>query len=660
MSLPDIVLDDLNWQEMMEAIRSQIAAASAEEWTLHAPVDPGVTLLELLAYALEQRVYWLDQITDPLILAMLALLGEKPRTARSALTAIEIYAEESLRREVVQHTELRLSDSATEIHFRTLTDLTVLPIERVVITSPSGQRSAARNDPQRWRMRPLHLLPADRGAAEFRCDLWVRDGLGAGNTSLKLFIDLDTACAVAPEWRRDNEGPVTPPAKLRWQYDSLSGRVTLPDTAVQDGTGGLRRGGIVTLELPDDWRAGTPQHGLSPYSLWVTVERSSFSAPPLLNRLIPNVTLAAHQRERSLEDPAIHEQLEAWLPLPGIQLQLSDPLPPLEESIELSLRERDGVWHTWSPTTDLGLQGPGDRVFIVDRDSRRLTFGDGLTARIPVPDTSGALALSVSYLGGGGESGSLGTDLRWAVTGDTDLLASNPVAASGGRETESATEARQRAASDLMQCERAVTAADFETLALSTGGIALARAHAAVGYHPDFPCHYVAGAVTLFIVPEVPRNDTADAGQWVPYPQPDPGAVEEVLYRLDERRLVTTEVFVRGPVYRPVSVRAVLSGSQVSEQSIERALARYFDPLIGGEKGTGWPFGHAVRPSEIAHVIDTLTHGQAVVTALTITLDDEGVSSDCEDLAIGEHELVCLQQLSLESRARQAERGGLR
>ena len=57
MSLPPLVLDDLTWETLTGAARRRIPAASAGAWTLHAPVDPGVTLLELLAYLLEQRLY---------------------------------------------------------------------------------------------------------------------------------------------------------------------------------------------------------------------------------------------------------------------------------------------------------------------------------------------------------------------------------------------------------------------------------------------------------------------------------------------------------------------------------------------------------------------------------------------------------------------------
>lgn len=665
MSVPEIVLDDLNWQDMVETVRAQIAAASAEEWTLHGPIDPGVTLLEFFAYSLEQRVYWLDQISDPLILAMLALLGEQPHAARAATTVMELHSEGDNVVDVMPHTDLRRSENEAIIHFRTLSGLPVLPIERLVVTSLHGVRDARRDDPGRWSLRPLTLLPADGKAAEFRCDFWFRGGPGSNGTTLNILVEIDAPPVIAPEWSHESVHPVAPPAKLRWQYRNGQNRTTLPETAVRDGTQGLRRSGLITIDIPDDWEAaGSEENGLRPYALWASVDASTFSVPPQLLRMTPNVTIAAHECARSLSAGEIEGQLERWLPLPGMTLQLNDPSPPLEESVDLRIRERDGCWHEWKHTTDLGQHGPGDRVFIVDRSRRRLEFGDGLTARIPVPDSNAGSSLSLDYLAGGGAAGNIGAYLDWQIPAHVGLRAINPLPASGGAETETAAAARGRAAAALLARERAVTAGDFETLALNTPGIALARAHAAVGYHPAFPCDHVPGAVTVFIVPEVPRSISAKPERWVAYPQPDPGAVAEVLARLAERRLVTTEVFVRGPVYRRVDVKAILSGDEMTAQALRGRIAEelesYLDPLTGGEEGGGWPFGHAVRPTEFAYIIDTIAGVEALVTDLTLTLDGDGPSSDCEDLPIRDHELVCLGELALEWRTAKPRRGGLR
>jgi hypothetical protein len=57
MAIPQITLDDLTWADLSAAARGRIPAGSNGRWTLHAPVDPGITLLELHAWLLEQRLY---------------------------------------------------------------------------------------------------------------------------------------------------------------------------------------------------------------------------------------------------------------------------------------------------------------------------------------------------------------------------------------------------------------------------------------------------------------------------------------------------------------------------------------------------------------------------------------------------------------------------
>src|ERR1051325_10025437 len=88
MGLEPVKLDDLAWNDMVLATRRRIAAASDGKWTLHAPVDPGVTLLELFAWLLEQRVYWMDQTPDALTRAALRLLGEAPHQTQCAATVM--------------------------------------------------------------------------------------------------------------------------------------------------------------------------------------------------------------------------------------------------------------------------------------------------------------------------------------------------------------------------------------------------------------------------------------------------------------------------------------------------------------------------------------------------------------------------------------------
>ena len=75
MTLAPVVLDDLTWDQMVAAIRRRIPAESAGNWTLYAPVDPGITFLDLFAFLAEQRLYWLDQVPSAFVVAVLGLLG---------------------------------------------------------------------------------------------------------------------------------------------------------------------------------------------------------------------------------------------------------------------------------------------------------------------------------------------------------------------------------------------------------------------------------------------------------------------------------------------------------------------------------------------------------------------------------------------------------
>jgi predicted phage baseplate assembly protein len=422
---------------------------------------------------------------------------------------------------------------------------------------------------------------------------------------------------------------------------------------------------MIAFDVPADWAPSGPAHnGLVPYTIWCSTDRATFSAPPRLIRVVPNVALAAHEAARSLGVEEVQTQVSRWLPLPAMKLQLSDPAPPLEDSIQLRVRERDGNWHEWKAAFDLTRYGPADRVFVVDRLRRRLIFGDGLTGRIPLPDRSADPPLTLEYLGGGGEEGNLGANLFWTLPGLPEVSAINPLPARGGEESESAEMARARIAASLQVPERAITSGDFETLAIGTPGVAVARAHAAVGLHPSFPCAVTPGAVTVFIVPAVPRGANALAELWVPAPQPDPGMITEVLLRLDARRLITTEVFVRAPKYRRVSVKLRLAGDPAADTNlrphIQRELTRYLDPLTGGEEGSGWPFGNPLRPSEIAGRVVRVVGEHATLEYLALQLDGDGPSSDCTDIAIGPHELVWLESLAVEWRPDSGKRGGLR
>jgi predicted phage baseplate assembly protein len=222
----------------------------------------------------------------------------------------------------------------------------------------------------------------------------------------------------------------------------------------------------------------------------------------------------------------------------------------------------------------------------------------------------------------------------------------NLVQAEGGTDPETVAEARDRAAGSLGEVTRAVTAEDFVTLARTTPGVSVARVFASLGAHPGFPCSSVPGAVTVHIVPGVARDDFTRE-DFVAAPKPDPGMLCAVRDRLAEARLLTTEVFVRGPMYRPVSLVVDLSGRPADRARVSAvvslALRRYLDPLVGGDDDTGWPFGEPLRPSALLRAAQQALGSLADVASVAISLD--GVAEDCRDVSLRPGELPVPQSI---------------
>ena len=730
MALEPVKLDDMTWNDMVAAIRSRIPADSEGRWTLHAPVDPGITLLELFAWLLEQRLYWMDQVPDSLVGAALALLGaDEPKPAQAAATAIGLYdraqSPQAFRTVDVGTKFQPVRSTQPPLIFSTGAPLTLLP---VVPGQPFSLYIGGLDRTADLRQgRALRLFPADGSSSEAKVVLNLSSSVPAETPKapFSLLFKLRVSEDILPQWQPDATADVPPPVEISWWYRGKNGDLA-QFPSVDDGTGGFRRSGIVRFPFPADWLSETTSSktGNLGYAIWIRVKQATFTAPPRIERLEPNVCIANNQwlvspkpwREMvllplpgntiSLADHVennIDKKKMAWLPLPGNTISLADHVEndidknyrPLEQSVKLSLTERGEQTYQWQATNDLTLHGPADRVFAVDRESRKLFFGDGLTGRLPVLSPTAETNVALQYEVGGGSEGNLEENLCWELAplqampplslagpdpvpsrsglkdcseeSTSDLFAQNLVSAEGGADPETMAMARQRAAAQLRRLDRAVTRDDYEEIARTTPGVAVQRAHAAIGYHPSFPCMPVLGAVTVFIVPYAPREDIDETwveSAFVPAPMPDPGALSAVRERLESARLITSEIFVRAPRYRPIAIVAEVEADSpdpaMLKRRIEKALMTFLDPLLGGDEGQGWPFGESIRPSALLREIQKALGHDGEATGISIRLLETGQDSDCMDVNIGPHDLVELRAFSARFSQPRVRQGGLR
>jgi predicted phage baseplate assembly protein len=301
----------------------------------------------------------------------------------------------------------------------------------------------------------------------------------------------------------------------------------------------------------------------------------------------------------------------------------------LAGTLRLEVDEGEG-FVSWTEVVDFFGSGPDDTVYTLNRTTGTVQFGDGAHGRIPVGNANNAdNIVARQYRYGGGTrgnvpAGALNTVLN-TIPGIDESQVGNLRAASSGRDEETMEAAKERARQTLKNKCRAVTPEDFQALAQQAANVR--RAVALPLTHPDFPGTQVPGAITVVVVPDSKERA----------PVPSEGMLRTVCAYLNQRRLLTTEVYVTGPTYKQVSISANVVVDDNADlasvkQAVESDLLAYFHPLTGGEKGDGWPFGGDIFYSRVYNRISNQP-GVQRIEQLTITVDGED-AAPCQDVEI--------------------------
>jgi hypothetical protein len=177
----------------------------------------------------------------------------------------------------------------------------------------------------------------------------------------------------------------------------------------------------------------------------------------------------------------------------------------------------------------------------------------------------------------------------------------------GGGDEESLDTLMVKAPALLGRRDRVVTPGDFQSQVEAVGGVAAAKALPL--FHPDFPGVSVPGAITVVVVPD---------NQDVP-PKPSSDLIRALCQELDQVRLLTTEVFVKGPSYQEIRVEARVIANpyaafDIVSQNVIQAIDELLDPRQGG-------FGNELFPTTIYAVMKNVSD---VVGVLTLNLYVDG------------------------------------
>ena len=246
--------------------------------------------------------------------------------------------------------------------------------------------------------------------------------------------------------------------------------------------------------------------------------------------------------------------------------------------------------NNWEETRFFIDSAPDSKHFQVETDGLDVTwiiFGDGIHGAIPPAGDT----ITVDYLETLGSEGNIGRDLVTDIVSPVyvsgtqiDLAVTNPVASTGGSDRETLEHAKLQAPAELRSLWKAVTKDDYKALAEGFPGVAKAQVLDAndcanIRYYQ----------VNMAVAP--------DGGGL-----PSPLLKQELAEFIESRKVITVEVNLFDPNYRPVNIDAEVyvyptEDTQAVRMRVESALRGFFS----FEKMT---FGRSVYFSDIVSLID--------------------------------------------------------
>ncbi len=630
MALPQIKLDERTFQDLVDEAKLRIPRY-CPEWTNHNVSDPGVTLIELFAYMVDQLLYQVNRVPEKNYRAFLDMIGVKmapPNAARAEVT-FRLSAAQPNPVVVPKGTEVatvRTEGQPARI-FTTQAPLVIPPPTLKYVLTTTG--TSILIDQSRLVLdvrqpRPLEVLqPQPQPHNAFYL------GFEANIARNTLVLSLD--CEKLGVGINPNDPP------LVWEYWDEREREWLSLEVARDTTGGLTvPHSEVELYLPQS--AGPREIELVDETLlgwWIRCRyRDLTSGQPGYNQSPVVKSFRAYTIGGTVE--AAHSQVVRMEELgrssgePGQRFRLRNTpilgLNPAENETVLLDGIEGQAEELWKAVPDFAESGPSDKHFTCDAVTGEIGFGPALRNPSGVEEQRGAIPpfggrlVMTAYRTGGGAEGNVGAQTITVLKSSLPYIASvsNRRPASGGTGAESLEHALARGPRTLRARNRAVTAEDFEVLTReATSGVARVRCLTPLALDKyESEERPEPGTVVMMVVPEVDSNLRELRPEHLTIPA---GMRADIIDYLDERRLLTTYVELTTPRYQWVTIQAKLKTTNpfVNERvkrEAERRLYRFIRPVGGGpdstmrfeESGEGWPFGRTLYVSEIYPILQLI------------------------------------------------------
>jgi predicted phage baseplate assembly protein len=679
--LKPVNLDDQSFGEIMARATERLPNL-APSWTDYNAHDPGITILELLAWYKEMQQYHLNFVGDRLKRRLLALAGVKPERERAARCLVELPPEAGYRAELARlETENGIS---LELDGGSAAPVTI----KSVYLSGAGEDI---NIAHLIAQPDITVAPFSFGGESTKLNIGLEGG--APGDILRLWFEVADDLAVK---RNPFTDPAQRPRELTYVFSAgASGPSAIAATPLRDDTHGLSQSGFVELTAPPGWNGGgvltialtdmgceervriaginAGRCAASQRETWskltaLTVTPGARAAAALRDALSAEGELfgflrtpdglrhtaltrgadgivytdaqdAADDGEANLfivSADALHAR-DLLFPssgLPGMSIQLMlggrrvlrDSLALICDTRGANGAARPEIWHYME---DLHAAGPKDCVFTLDEKNERLVFGNGENGALP-PRGKNAVLLAdfaLSHCEGGNIPAGRA---RFAPDG----FEIGHTAASGGVEAESVSAAAARLRRRIERSSKCASEEDYARATRGTPGLRVATARAIAGYDPDEPSGRSRIPVVTVVVAPYGMEDAL----------PDARFLDAVKRHLEKLRPICTKLKVIGPRYVTVSISASVTARRAEgmREALRRAAEACFEP--SGARGIGDPVLRGDLAAAIARV-----EGVYRVNRLELRrLDRDCYLTPGEDVVIPRNAIVRLADAEFE------------
>lgn len=601
-------LDTIDFDRLVEAARSRIPRF-APKWTDHNLHDPGMTLIDLLAWIVDQQIYRVGYIGDRHLEAFAALLGQRRRGPTAAVGVVWPDQAMPSSRSLVAGEEV-IYLARPELRF-VLQHAVFVTETRLTGSWLVSNGSSVRISEEDRSAGSAALVPRAPGVP---AQLVVRfDGpLVRGDRFEPVSVGFDV---VPPPGQ-----PPPPPSRAPAPWSSwgplafdyrVGDRDWIKVDVVADGTAGLARTGAVILRIP-----GRPESDEA--ELRLSLDRGFFPIAPQLRHVAVNV-LPIVQRSTV---PGTRLADGTGLPDQTVPLDTRDALagtgaPPLTIRV-------GGA--PWTERPDFDESRPDDNHYV--RHPDRLVFGNGINGRRPPAQSE---IRHDEFDRTEGAIGNVRAGSTWRVPAlgrQVEVFGRNHAALAGGTDRWSLDELLAAARAEATERDVLLTDDDLVTATLGLPGLAVARAEVVNGFDPALPDRLVDGVRTLVVLPHRPPETEFD-GVSDTY-------LETIRLALYKRRVLGERLIVTGPsvVSVDVELHATIEPGAVADnvrQAIVTALRNRLSDVPQVNDTSPWPLGRPVTTQELMTIAANI---EGVVTVPTCRISRHGEALDVRPVEI--------------------------